>query len=89
MIIYTGKGTKFDDEYKGLPQSTQIIMTLMKPLFSKGYCLTVDKYYNSPQLADLLIAQKSDMYGTVRPSRKFMPSGFRSKTIREKSLLFR
>lgn len=87
LIIYTGKGTKFDDEYKDMPQSSQIVMTLMKPLFNKGYCLTVDNYYTSPQLADILIARRTDIYGTVRSSRKDMPPGFCSKKIKKGELV--
>ena len=73
FIIYTGKGTTVDEEYKNLPVSTQVVMTLMKDMLDKGYCLTVDNYYTSPQLAELLIARKTDIYGTVRLTRKDMP----------------
>lgn len=83
VTIYTGKDTKFDDEYNDLPQSSQIVMSLMKPLLNNGYCLTVDNFYSSPQLADLLIANKTDIYGTVRPSRKDMPPSFRSKKLKK------
>jgi hypothetical protein len=83
IILYTGKGTKFDDEYNDLPQSSQTVMPLMKPLFNNGYCLTVDNFYTSPQLADLLITKKTDIYGTVRPSRTDMPPRFRSKKLKK------
>ena len=52
-IIYVGKGTQFDPDYNGLPVSSHIVMSLMKPLLGKGYCVTMDNYYNSPQLADI------------------------------------
>jgi hypothetical protein len=83
IIIYTGKGTKFDDEYNDLPQSSQIVMTLMKHLLNNGYCLTVDNFYISLQLADLLNAKKTDIYGTVRPSRTDMPPRFYSKKLKK------
>lgn len=41
-------------------------MTLTNTLLDKGYCLTVDNLYSSPQLADLLISHLTDVYGTVR-----------------------
>ncbi|XP_035217417.1 piggyBac transposable element-derived protein 4-like [Stegodyphus dumicola] len=55
LIIYTGKGTLFDDNYQHLCKSSQVVMTLMQPLLNKGYCLTADIYYTSPELADILI----------------------------------
>lgn len=73
FIIYTGKGTVLDQEFADLPASSQIVVTLMKPLLNKGYCLTMDNFYNSPQLADLLIQNKTDVYGTLRVSRKEVP----------------
>jgi hypothetical protein len=55
-IIYTGKGTKFDEQYIDLPVSSQAVMTLLKPLLDKGYCLTIDHFYTSLQLTDILIS---------------------------------
>jgi hypothetical protein len=51
-IIYTGNGTKLDEQYKDLPVSSLVVMTLFKPLLDKGHCVTVDNSYTSPQLAD-------------------------------------
>lgn len=39
FIIYTGKDTLFDNNYQFLCKSSQVVMTLMQPLLSKGYCL--------------------------------------------------
>ena len=57
------------DSYKGLPVSAQVVMNLISPLLVKGYCLTMDSYYNSPQLADILVQNMTDMYGTVDTER--------------------
>ena len=59
MIIYTGKGTKMNKKYEHLPNSSQIVMTLLEPLLGKGYCLTTDNFYTSPQLAELLLNHKT------------------------------
>ncbi|KAF2886747.1 hypothetical protein ILUMI_19426, partial [Ignelater luminosus] len=67
------KGTILDPEYSALPVSSQVVMTLVKPLLNKGYCLTIDNFYNSPQLADLLVSRKTDVYGTLRANRKEVP----------------
>ncbi|XP_035214082.1 piggyBac transposable element-derived protein 4-like [Stegodyphus dumicola] len=72
-IIYTGKGTILNEQFKNLPVSSQVVMTLLYPLLKKGHCVTTDNFYTSPELAELLIAYKTDIYGTVRLNRKGMP----------------
>jgi len=73
IIIYTGKHFLTGDEYKDLPMSAQVVMMLMEPLLDKGYCLTTDNFYTSPILADLLISHNTDIYGTMKPTRKGVP----------------
>lgn len=55
MIIYTGKNTKFDEDYKDIAESSQTTMTLLKSLLNKGHYLTVDNFYPNLQLIDFLI----------------------------------
>ncbi|CAL1300060.1 unnamed protein product [Larinioides sclopetarius] len=73
FIIYTGKDTLFDNNYQYLCKSSQVVMTLMQPLLNKGYCLTTDNYYTSPELADILLSKRTDMYGTLKLNRKDVP----------------
>lgn len=42
----------------------------------------MDNFYNSPGLADLLIKNKTDVYGTLRVSRKEVPSELKSKKLK-------
>lgn len=72
-IIYTGKNTIFSKQLQNLPVSSQIVMDLMKPLLNKGHCLTTDNFYTSPELAEILIKNKTDTYGTLRVKRKGVP----------------
>ncbi|GFW87146.1 piggyBac transposable element-derived protein 4 [Trichonephila clavipes] len=81
LIIYTGKGTLFDEKYKHMCMSSQVVMTLMEPLLNKGHCLTTDNFYSSPELADILIQSLTDMYGTLKPRRKDVPKELLSKKI--------
>ena len=83
MIIYVGKGTQFDPDYDDLPVSSRVVMSLMKPLLGKGYCVTVDNYYNSPQLADILIKNKTDIYGTLRMTRKEVPQELKQAKLKK------
>lgn len=82
FIIYTGKGTNFDADYQNLPMGSQVVLSLMKPLLCKGYCLTTDNFYTSPELADILISNKTDTYGTMKTNRKEIPPAFRSKKLK-------
>lgn len=83
FIIYTGKQTNLDKDYENLPISSQVVMTLSKPLLEKGYCITMDNFYNSPQLADLLITKKTDVYGTLKLTRKEVPSELKKKKLKK------
>lgn len=71
IIVYTGKDTVIGDG--DCSMGTKVVMKLMNPLLDKGYCLTVDNFYTSPELVDLLVSRKTDVYGTVKPSRRDMP----------------
>ncbi|XP_037560458.1 piggyBac transposable element-derived protein 4-like [Dermacentor silvarum] len=86
VLIYTAKGT-----YLGTPANlqpcspmgTKVVMKLIEPLLGKGYCLTIDNFYTSPELVDLLIQHRTDVYGTVRPNRKDMPPDFQTKKLKK------
>ncbi|KAG8239306.1 hypothetical protein J437_LFUL015082 [Ladona fulva] len=81
-IIYTGKGTLFDDEFKDKPMSSQVVMTLMKTLLDKGYCLITNNFYTSPELAEWLISRSSDTYGTLRRTRRGIPKELETKKLK-------
>lgn len=83
LIIYTGRGTTLATEYSHLPLSSQVVINLAQPLFDKGYCLTMDNFYNSPQLADFLISKKTDVYGTLRLNRKGVPATLKTTKLRK------
>ncbi|GFX76154.1 piggyBac transposable element-derived protein 4 [Trichonephila clavipes] len=81
LIIYTRKGTLFDEKYKHMCMSSQVVMTLMEPLLNKGHCLITDNFYSSLELADILIQSLTDMYGTLKLRRKDVPKELLSKKI--------
>ncbi|GFV79420.1 tyrosine-protein kinase SYK [Trichonephila clavipes] len=84
-IIFTGRGTLFDEEFlkPEFSKSMQVVLTLMKPLLNKGYCVTLDNYYSSPILTDTLFKYKTDSYGTINLNRKEVPSYVKSKLKKE------
>ena len=70
FIIYTGATSVFDPDFQSRPVSSQIVLTLMKPLFDKGDCRTVYNHYTFPDLPDFLVSKHTNIYGTVRLHRK-------------------
>ncbi|KAG8225466.1 hypothetical protein J437_LFUL004467 [Ladona fulva] len=80
---YTGKGMIPDANHKEFPVSSQVVLSLIQPLLDKGFCLTTDNYYTSPQLADILILQSTDMYGTVKITRKEMPPELKKDKLKK------
>lgn len=81
-VIYTGKGTKFNPRYSNYGMATSSVLTLLEPLLNQGYCVTMDNFYTSPELFEVLIQNKTDAYGTVRPNRRDMPSIFGKKKLK-------
>ncbi|GFX34164.1 piggyBac transposable element-derived protein 4 [Trichonephila clavipes] len=46
-LIYTGKGTAFNENYNDYGLSTKSVLTLIHELAGKGYCLSIDNFYTS------------------------------------------
>lgn len=54
-----------DPKYKGLGFAVGIILSLLGDFLGKGYCVTMDNFYNSPSLCDMLVKCKTDVYETL------------------------
>ncbi|GFX89858.1 piggyBac transposable element-derived protein 4 [Trichonephila clavipes] len=76
FLIYTGEGTVHNPKCSQYPVSTKIVLHLMNRFLGKGYCVAIDNFYMSPQLADILVTEKTDTYGTVNKTRKDLPINF-------------
>ncbi|GIY71398.1 piggyBac transposable element-derived protein 4 [Caerostris darwini] len=87
IIIYTGKDTILKPEYSKLCFSSQIVLTMMEPLLHKGYCLTIDNYYSSPELADKLVSCRTDTYGTLNLKRKEVPKEMQKKKLKKGEII--
>lgn len=86
LIVYTGKGTNIATRHERdthLPMGTKVVLKLMEPLEGKGHCLTTDNFYTSPELVEILIEQKTDIYGTARATRKDMPAPFKKAKLKK------
>ena len=91
FITYAGAGTNYEDcsdislpEDKGrnLPTNfdeikspSKVVLSLMKPFLNKGYHLTLDNYYTSPELALLLDFNNTPCYGNLH-KKEGLPKDF-------------
>lgn len=82
-FIYTGKGTVFDKEYEQYGIATKTVLTLMDHLKGKGYTLTTDNFYTSPELAELLIKCRTDVCGTMKLNRKGLPLFLKNEKLKK------
>ncbi|GFV62876.1 piggyBac transposable element-derived protein 4 [Trichonephila clavipes] len=86
-LIYTGKGTAFNENYNDYGLSTKSVLTLIHELKGKGYCLFIDNFYTSLELAEILIGSKTDMCGTLRPNRKGLSVSLKSSTVKKGEII--
>ncbi|GFX83122.1 piggyBac transposable element-derived protein 4 [Trichonephila clavipes] len=75
------EGTVYNPKYSQYPVSTKIVLNLMDRFLEKCYCVTIDNFYMSPQLADNLVTEKTDTYGTVNKTRKDLPVNFSKEKV--------
>lgn len=86
-IIYSGKTTVYDEEFSSFKMSTRVVLTLAKDLLNQGYTLTTDNFYTSPELAEVLIKKKTDIYGTMRANRKDLPAMLKEKKLKKGEII--
>jgi len=54
-VLYTGKGTKFNNKYGEYGLSSSSVISLIDQLLGKGYCVTMDNFYMSPELFEIIM----------------------------------
>ena len=74
--IYTGKsGNKSEDN-----QGERIVRQLAEPFLDKRRTITTDDFFTGMSLAKYLRTRKTGLIGTVRKSRRFLPSKINEKS---------
>ncbi|GBL73325.1 PiggyBac transposable element-derived protein 4 [Araneus ventricosus] len=86
-LIYTGKDMPLWNESPKYKSTTNIVMTLLEDLIDKGYCVTLDNFYTSPELAELLLSHRTDVYGTLRPNRIGVPEEIKKGTLKKGEII--
>ena len=79
FIIYTEAATNYTaplinlpmpfDNYKSL---SKVVVSLMTDFLQCGYCLTLDNYYISPEIAETLLSLETDCYGTLKKKQTLL-----------------
>ena len=83
--IYESKNKNFSEH--GL--SHDICVDLMEPLLDMGYHLYTDNWYTAIPLAEFLSSRNTNIAGTVRANRKFLPAGVKQKLPKGDPVAFR
>ena len=68
----------------GYGHSHDVCIELMSPLSGQGYHLFTDNFYTSVPLAISLLLHKTDLTGTVRGNRKYLPPGVKKQSKAKK-----
>ncbi|GBM08919.1 PiggyBac transposable element-derived protein 4 [Araneus ventricosus] len=82
-LIYTGKDMPLWNEFPNYKSTTNIVMTLLEDLLDKGYCVTLDNFYTSPELAELLLSHRTEVYGRLRPNKIGVPEEIKKGTLKK------
>lgn len=72
LKVYCGSGTDIQQN-NNFGHATNVVLTLLRGLENKGYCVYVDNYYCSPELALELNKMNTDVVGTLRKNRVNVP----------------
>ena len=83
--IYEGKQNS-GSEY-GI--SHDICIELTAPLLGQGYHLFTDNWYTAVPLAESLLLEGTNLTGTVRSNRKYLPPGVKKTLAKGETVAFR
>lgn len=82
FIIYTGATTEYlnplanlDLPFDTYKSPSKVVLSLLHDYLNKGYCVTLDNYYTLPELAEALLLNDTDCYGTLR-KKSNLPDDF-------------
>ena len=86
MKVYTGQDS---DPNSGNAASTKVVIDLNQDLLGKGYNIFIDNWYSSPDLFLQLLNSQTNVCGTVRLNRKFMPKDLAKEKVKKGEIAYR
>ncbi|GBN77865.1 PiggyBac transposable element-derived protein 4 [Araneus ventricosus] len=84
FLIYCGKDTDMSSSDGSYGE--RVVKTLMSDLCEKGYNVYLDRFFNSPSLAEYMHSVKTNVCGTVLKTRKKMPKNFPERKLKKGEL---
>ena len=73
FIVYVGANISYPNAPPNLPQPyeeytspSKVVLSLLHQYLNKGYCVTLDNYYTSLELAKALLLNKTDCFGSLQ-----------------------
>lgn len=82
--VYCGASSDQKDATSLYGKSGEVVLRLCENLLNTGRTLHLDNYYTSPLLCEKLYALKTNVRGTVRMKRKYMPQDDEIKQMKKK-----
>ena len=79
IAVYTG----LLDDYGGQNHTQKIVLHLLNEKLNVGHHVFMDNYYNSFDLAKLLLDKKTHCTGTLRTTRKNTPKDVQTTKLRK------
>ncbi|CAH1960175.1 unnamed protein product [Acanthoscelides obtectus] len=91
FLIFTGADTNYGNSFVSEPLSARVVLELSNNILDNDYCLSLDNYYTSVDLAEKLSMRRTDCVRTVRLNRKGIPKELKQKKLEhgEACALFR
>jgi hypothetical protein len=83
FICYTGASTLYPNVSQDIPVTEKVVLSLAHELLNKGYTLYMDNFYNSVDLTEKLLLNKTDVVGTMRLNRKGIPIELKNKKLKK------
>ena len=82
FFFNTGKSTEYNSAYENESSvGAKAILTLAHDLLDKGYCISMDNFFSSTHLFDLLCSRSTVGVGTVRANSKGLPKKLMKKKL--------
>ena len=82
FVTYTGSSTKYIPPNVNVPFSfehykspSQVVLSLCRNYLNQVYCITLDNYYISPEIASALLSLGTDCIGTLC-KKQHLPKDF-------------
>ncbi|CAB3232799.1 unnamed protein product [Arctia plantaginis] len=80
QIVYAGTG---DPIVGGVNHSSKVVLNLLHDFFNKGYSVYMDNFYNSVDLTEKLLSERTYCTGKLRLNRKKNPKDVTTKKLKK------